>query len=82
MKERIQKLIDRLDGMRDDVLARYLDALNEYSSETGSMPAVQRAGLLHDIDKHLTNLNMEMKRIDMLEMADSFIRERKELSHV
>jgi len=69
MEERIVKQIERLVGMRDEVFALYLTALDSYSSQDGSMDAVERAGILHDLDKHITNLELEMKRIEALKVV-------------
>jgi hypothetical protein len=64
MKERINELINTLNAMRDEVLNNYLEALKRYSPEQGSVEAVERAGILHDLDKHITNLEMEVKRAE------------------
>lgn len=66
MIERIQKQIDRLEELREDVLVNYLAALDAYKADMGSMEAVERAGILHDLDRHLTNLRMEVRRIEAL----------------
>lgn len=62
MNDRLQALIDKLDVMRDDVLNLYLLELDNYTAAKGSMGAVERAGILHDLDKHITNLHGEIKR--------------------
>lgn len=64
MEERILELLKKLVGHRDQVLSFYLTALDNYVPKEGSMEAVGRAGMLHDLDKHITNLEMELKRIE------------------
>lgn len=70
MKDRIEALIGKLDVYRDSILGNYLTSLDHYDPENGSMDAVERAGLLHDLDKHITNLHMEMVRLDKLDFLD------------
>ncbi len=52
---------------RDAVLERYLSGLDQYHPETGGLLAIERAGFLNDLDKHITNLELEVKRIETLE---------------
>lgn len=65
MKERLEGLIGKLVGCRNLVLDNYLTELSAYDPSAGSMKAVERAGLLHDLDKHITNLHMELKRLEV-----------------
>lgn len=67
MEKRIQELIKMLNGLRDAALTHYLNELANFNAEKGSTRAVEAAGILHDLDKHVTNLEMEMKRIQSLE---------------
>lgn len=66
MSERIETLIDALLDKREGLLEKYISTLEEYAkTEAGAQPsgldAVTAAGLIHDIDKHLTNLRMELR---------------------
>jgi len=63
MVERIEKLIGMLDAERDKTLNLYLEALENYDGHR----AADTAGALHDIDRHITNLHMELKRIGLAE---------------
>lgn len=64
MKERIEKLIEKLDGMRNEVLVRYLDELVQFSPEKGGLNAIERANILHDTDRHISNLWSELARME------------------
>ncbi len=64
MKERIHQEIERLESMRDAILIRYLDALVDFTPDEGSMTAIGCVQILHDLDKHLSNLHWEIKRIE------------------
>ncbi len=70
MKKRMEELINKLDVMRDEALNNYLGALDRFSPEKGSMEATERSGILHDLDKHITNLHMEIKRTEIFEEKD------------
>lgn len=59
MNERIEKLIEALTEKRSGLLEDYLVALENYD---GTMTAIEKAGLVHDIDKHITNLHQELSR--------------------
>jgi hypothetical protein len=71
LEARLDKLIKELVGRREEVVEQYLDALSGYSALEGSLDAVRRAGILHDLDKHITNLEMEMKRLAALSVMPS-----------
>ncbi len=71
MRDKIQKQLSRLEGMRNDVLGLYLTDLEEFSVKTGSMAAVNSAGILHDLDRHITNLEMELKRMESLNLFET-----------
>ena len=55
---RLQKLIDDLTERREQVLNDYLNVLSEYDGGRAS----DHAGMLHDIDHHITNCHIEIKR--------------------
>lgn len=55
---RLNKLIDDLTERRDKVLADYLNVLDSYDGGR----AADHAGMLHDLDKHITNCHLEIKR--------------------
>lgn len=61
---RIQGLIDDMLNRRDNLLNEYLMALEkpEWTNEV-SMLAVNTAGRLSDCDRHITNLQLELKRL-------------------
>lgn len=59
MKERIDKLIQKLSEERDAVLKQYLDSLDKYEGNK----AAEAAGHLHDLDRHITNLHLEIQRM-------------------
>lgn len=67
MKERMEKEIQRLTGMRDDILSKYLDALENFNAEEGGIPVIARASILHDLDRHITNLHLELRRFRLEE---------------
>lgn len=65
--ERIEKLIDALVKKRDGLLDLYLSKLELYAgTEPGPQPqgllAAETSGLINDLDRHITNLNLELKR--------------------
>lgn len=67
MDEEIKKLIDALNEKREGLLRNYLEKLNQYAkTEPGPQPqgleAITWSGLVNDIDKHITNLYLELKR--------------------
>lgn len=59
IKDQIEKLIGQLDAERDKILSLYLEALEDYEGGV----AADCAGKLHDIDRHITNLHSELKRV-------------------
>ncbi len=59
MIQRITKLIEDLDTKRDEVMETYLKSLEDYDGHR----AADNAGALHDLDRHVTNLHLELKRI-------------------
>lgn len=68
MQDRIEKLIGALDKKRDGLLGLYLGKLEAYApTESGPQPqgmeSIEIAGLLADLDKHITNLYLELKRL-------------------
>lgn len=69
MKQRIVDLLGVLNGHREVGLDLYLGALDKYVPKEGSIEAVERAGILHDLDRHITNLEMEVKRIEALKVV-------------
>ncbi len=56
---RLTKLIDDLTERRDKILDDYLNVLNSYDGGR----AADHAGMLHDLDHHITNCHMEIKRL-------------------
>lgn len=65
-KERLQKLIDALTSKREGLLEKYVQKLEAYSiTEAGAQPqgmeAIDFSGLINDLDRHVTNLNLEIK---------------------
>lgn len=67
LKKRITDLLGVLNGHREIGLNLYLDELEKYVPAEGSLTAINRAGMLADLDRHITNLEMELKRIDAVE---------------
>lgn len=63
MEERLLGLIHKLALMREETLKFYLDELDNFTAEGGNPQAVDRVGILTDLDKHITNLHLEVKRI-------------------
>lgn len=63
MQEELQTLINKLDAMRDVAVKNYMAELNKFTPDAGNPQAATRAGILHDLDKHITNLHMELRRI-------------------
>lgn len=59
MKERLENLLDKLNGRRDQILEEYLKILEDYDGHR----AATNAGALHDIDRHITNVILELKRM-------------------
>jgi len=71
-KARFEKLIDALNKKRDGLLEKYLEKLEKYvSTEPGPQPqgleCINWAGLINDVDRHITNLELELKRKDALD---------------
>ena len=64
MLERLQKLADELTARRAVLLDEYLTALEVKDwGNVESMNAIDKAGRLHDIDKHITNVLIEIKAL-------------------
>lgn len=59
---RINKLVDDLTDRRARILEDYLAVLEEYNGGR----AADHAGMLHDIDKHITNCLLEIRRLQGL----------------
>lgn len=65
MKERLEKLIEHMDNQREVILNEYLASLDKYDGTSSSgMASVNSAGMLHDLDRHITNLHLELKRLE------------------
>lgn len=66
MKERLEKALDAMVKRRDTLLDQYLSSLErpEWTMQD-SLQAVESAGRLHDCDRHITNLQMELKRLEV-----------------
>lgn len=79
MEERISALIEKLVGYREEVLNLYFAELDLYDPKNGSEGAVARAGRLHDIDRHITNLELEIRRIHGMRTLGNF--NSTEVSH-
>jgi len=62
MEERIVKVIQALTVHRDVALKRYVESLESYDGHR----AADYAGELHDLDRHINNLEMEIKRTEAL----------------
>lgn len=62
-KERLETAIKKLTKCREDLLNEYLLSLErpDWTPET-SMQAINTAGRLSDCDRHITNLQLELKR--------------------
>jgi CHAD domain-containing protein len=64
MKERIEKLIEKLQKERANALTSYLAMLENTEVKGFSNDSQQRievAGVIQDLDRHLTILAMELK---------------------
>lgn len=59
MQERIEKLISDLAAKRTEFLENYLTQLESFDPQKVYEAAIP----FHDIDKHMTNLQIELKRI-------------------
>lgn len=57
---RLNKIIDDLTARRETLLNDYLVVLESYDGGR----AADHAGMLHDLDKHITNCYMEIKRVE------------------
>jgi len=66
MRERLDKILDELDQRRQAILEEYLQALEvpEWNS-MNSMKAIGPAERLHDLDRHITNIHLELKRLEL-----------------
>lgn len=74
MKDRIETLIDALNKKRDGILDEYILLCELYSTSPNTWnkqgeDLAKFAGLLHDIDKHITNLHLERKRLEVMAHA-------------
>lgn len=73
MIERLEKLIGLLDQKRDSLLESYISSLEKNVEnpewKDGSMGIIENAALIHDLDKHITNMHMEIKRIQALKVV-------------
>lgn len=67
MKNRLIELIKKLDGIRGEVVSYYLLELESFTSNDGNPKAAVKAGILHDLDRHISNLELEVKRLEGLE---------------
>lgn len=81
MREKIEDRLRLLNSYREQVLSNYLGSLVNYNPKEGSLEAVEKAGLLHDLDKHITNLESELKRIELMERMSN-LRVNVEAIHV
>ena len=63
-KERLESALDKMITCREELLNQYLLSLErpDWSPET-SHEAVNTAGRLHDCDRHITNLTLELKQV-------------------
>jgi hypothetical protein len=72
-KERIEKALKEMGVRRDSLLNDYLLSIEKpVWDHSTSMEAVNAAGRLNDCDRHITNLQLEMKRAAT---------EKKEVAH-
>lgn len=73
MKERLEKLIEALDKKRDGLLETYIVSLEKNVDnpewKDGSMGIIENAHLIHDLDKHITNLYSEIKREEAIKVV-------------
>lgn len=67
MIEQLKELITQLEIKRDGVMEQYITALQGYDVINGSVPAADWAARIHDLDRHITNINMEWRRLEALE---------------
>lgn len=67
MRERIEGLIVKLSEMREETLGFYLAELDKFTPNDGNPDSVMRVGILKDLDKHITNLELELKRMVAIE---------------
>lgn len=66
-KERFNALLDQLTKRRESLLEEYLKALEVAEwNNLNSMKAVENAGKIHDIDRHITNIMLEIKRLESI----------------
>lgn len=73
MQKRISKLIEALVKKRYGLLEKYVEKLEAYvATEAGPQPqgmeCINWAGLISDLDRHITNLELELKRKDALDI--------------
>lgn len=65
MFNRLQKLLGDLTARRVALLDAYLACLETDTWDNeASMAAVNAAGRLHDIDRHITNVQLEIRRAE------------------
>lgn len=64
--ENIKTALEKLDAMRSGILELYVNELMKWDQVNGNPEAAMRAGVLHDLDKHITNLMLEVKRIEVV----------------
>lgn len=57
--------------MRESVLEAYLLSIKTFSVEHGGMDCIERAAILHDLDRHITNLEMEVARIEAIKKGET-----------
>lgn len=62
-KEIIEKLIDTLSTARAGVMEQYVAVLTQYDIASGSVSGADWAGRIHDLDRHITNLHLELRRM-------------------
>lgn len=66
MKERLEKALETMKKRRDELLDEYLSSLEVDAWDNArSMQAVNTAGRLQDCDRHVTNLVLELKRMEV-----------------
>ncbi len=64
--KRLEKALKKMTKCRESLIDAYLSSLERPDwSQENSMTAVESAGRLHDCDRHITNIVMELKRAGM-----------------
>jgi len=70
LANRLEKDIKKMTICRDWLLDQYLCSIEKPEWDpTTSMTAVETAGRLHDCDRHITNLQMELKNIHPVKVS-------------